>query len=314
MKNTFLKTVSVVALFASTNVAVQADGHADFNKDAAVETIKTLSADEMAGRGTGTEGNAKARMYLLDKLKTMGLEPLAGTYEYPFDFSVKRRNGEEKSFRTVNVLFRIKGTENTGKTMVVSAHYDHVGVRGGEIFNGADDNASGVAGLLAVAEHFQKHAPKNDVVFALFDAEEIGLQGARAFVKEIPDSAGNVAFNINLDMLSRSDKNELYVASAYHNKNLTPLLTEVASKAPVKLLMGHDDPKLGANDWTLQSDHGPFHRAGIPFIYFGVEDHPHYHRPSDDFDSVPIDFFLRSIETVVMAAEEVDNKLTVIVQ
>ncbi|MCK0068569.1 M20/M25/M40 family metallo-hydrolase [Kordiimonas laminariae] len=309
MKSRFMKTTSVLAFVAALSLSAQAGEKAEFSKENAVEVIKTLSADDMQGRGTGTEGNAKARAYLMDKLKAMKLEPLDGTYEYPFDFTVKRRNGDELSLSAVNLLFRIKGSDSGGKSIVISAHYDHVGVRGGEIFNGADDNASGVAGLLAAAEHFQKHPPKHDVIFALFDAEEVGLQGARAFVKEIPEAAGDVAFNINFDMLSRSDKNELYAAGAYHTAALKPVIEKVAAAAPVKLLMGHDDPKLGSNDWTLQSDHGPFHREGIPFLYFGVEDHPHYHRPSDDFETVPIDFFMRSIETVVMAAEAIDDDL-----
>ena len=309
MKSRFMKTASLLAFASTLSVSAYAGENAEFSKENAVEVIKTLSADDMQGRATGTEGNAKARAYLLNKLRAMKLEPLGGSYEHPFHFTVKRREGTQLSLDAVNLLFRIKGTESNGKSIVISAHYDHVGVRGGEIFNGADDNASGVAGLLAAAEHFQKHPPKHDVVFALFDAEEVGLQGARAFVKEIPEAAGSVAFNINFDMLSRSDKNELYAAGAYHTKALKPVIEKVAAKAPVKLLMGHDDPKLGANDWTLQSDHGPFHREGIPFLYFGVEDHPHYHRPSDDFETVPLDFFMRSIETVVMAADTIDENL-----
>lgn len=286
----------------------------EFDHDAALETVKILAADEMGGRAAGTDGNAKARAYLLDRIAALDLPPVGPTYEHSFRFSPGAEGQDPVEVTGTNLLFRMEGSENNELTMVISAHYDHVGTRNGEIYNGADDNASGVAGVLAIAEHFKANPPVNDVIFALFDAEEMGLQGARAFVrnKDLIDS--NIAFNINFDMLSRSDKNELYVAGVFHRPDLKPVVDRIAASAPVTLLMGHDDPALGNNDWTFSSDHGPFHRAGIPFLYFGVEDHPHYHRPSDDWETVPVDFFLRSLETVVAAATEIDASLGVLVQ
>ena len=73
--------------------------------------------------------------------------------------------------------------------------------------------------------------------------------------------------------------------------------------------MGHDRPEDGENDWTLQSDQGPFFQAGIPFLYFGVEDHPGYHKPTDDYADITIDFYLRSVETLIMVAKEADARL-----
>jgi Zn-dependent M28 family amino/carboxypeptidase len=136
----------------------------------------------------------------------------------------------------------------------------------------------------------------------------MGLQGARALVAAY-GAEDRADFNINFDMISRSDKGELYVAGAFHMPSLTPLLKAIAANASVNLLMGHDDPALGSSDWTSQSDQGVFHRVGIPFLYFGVEDHPHYHRTSDEFNTVPQDFFLRSIDTVILASHMVDQSL-----
>ncbi len=281
-----------------------------FDRDAALATVQTLAADEMNGRAAGTEGGALARAFLLREISKYGYSPVGPTYEHSFRFTPRRRNGEElPEVIGTNLLFRMDGTGDTGKTIVISAHYDHVGVRDGQIYNGADDNASGVAGVLAIAENFKETPPQNDVIFALFDAEEMGLQGARAFVRNMEMIDKNVAFNINFDMLSRSDKNELYVAGVFHRPELKPIVEGVADKAPVSLKMGHDDPALGSGDWTFASDQGPFHRAGVPFLYFGVEDHPHYHQPSDDFDTIPTDFFLRSLETVVIAAIDIDRWL-----
>ena len=299
---------AIVSGAVLTSTAVFAESVV-FDRDSAVATIKTLSADEMGGRRTGSEGSAKAQAFLLGRIADLMVDMVGPTHEHKFKFSTENEDGKNVDRVGTNLLFRIEGSGSTDKTIVVSAHYDHLGTRDGEIYNGVDDNASGVAGVFAVAEYFKAHQPKNDIIFALFDAEEMGLQGARSFVRNVERIDPNIAFNINFDMISRSDKNELYVAGAFHRPGLVPVIENIAKKAPVKLLTGHDDPALGANDWTFSSDHGPFHRADIPFIYFGVEDHPHYHRPSDDFDTVPVDFFLRSIETVVMAAAEVDSSL-----
>lgn len=265
-----------------------------------IDIIQILSADDMGGRQTGTEGNAKSRAYLKDELMFRGLS----VAEQAFTF--QNRAGD--MLGGINLIARIEG-KSQGLVMVVTAHYDHIGMRGDEIFNGADDNASGVAGAFAVADHFLANTPEHDVVIALLDAEEMGLQGARALVRDGLPGGGEIALNINFDMLSKNDKNELYAAGAFHRPYLEPVLKAVASEAPVSLKLGHDDPALGIDDWTLQSDHGPFHQAGIAFVYFGVEDHADYHKASDTFDRVPQDFFLASIETVVMAAEKLDAEL-----
>lgn len=283
-----------------------------FSREAAVETVKALSADAMGGRLTGTSGNAMARTFLLGRLKAMGVKPLGEAFEHPFDFAITR-DEETRAYSGINYLFRIEGRKPGNKAIVVTAHYDHVGTRQGQIYNGADDNASGVAGLFAVAESFLSTPPEHDIVFALLDSEELGLQGARALLGSDRLEGVDIALNINFDMLSQNNDDELYVAGAFHTASLKPLIDEVAARAPISLMMGHDDPALGNQDWTFQSDHGVFHRAGIPFVYFGVEDHPHYHQPSDDFDTIPLDFFIKSLETVVLAARHFDQSLESIV-
>lgn len=266
-----------------------------------LKLVQVLAADDMNGRLTGSDGNVKARTFLIEQLEARGLA--VSQQSFTFD------NREGESVEGINLISRIKGTGDSQQVLVVTAHYDHVGAREGEIYNGADDNASGVAGAFAVADHFLKEPPEHDVAIVLLDAEEMGLQGARALVRDGLPGEGVMAFNLNFDMLSKNDKNELYASGSYHNPQLVPLLSGVAGAAPVALKLGHDRPEQGPDDWTNQSDHGAFHNAGIPFIYFGVEDHPEYHQPSDDFETIPQDFFLRSIETVVMAAEAIDAQL-----
>ncbi|HEX8638356.1 MAG TPA: M20/M25/M40 family metallo-hydrolase, partial [Pyrinomonadaceae bacterium] len=191
-----------------------------------------------------------------------------------------------------------------------TAHYDHVGIQKGEIYNGADDDASGTAALFALAEYFNKNKPAHTIIFAAFDGEESGLRGSRAFVAAPPVKKEQIALNVNMDMVSRNDKNELYASGTYHYPAFKPMLEQVAKKAKIKLLLGHDRPEQGPNDWTNQSDHGSFHAAKIPFVYFGVEDHKDYHKPTDDFVNINQEFYVRAVETILEAVKSFDKNLS----
>lgn len=275
--------------------------------DKLMEDVRILSADDMQGRLVGSEGGAKARAYLLRRLAEIGVTPaMGGGFEHPFQTT---RGGA--AVTGVNLIGVIPGTGGSGRALVVMAHYDHVGVQGGQIYNGADDNASGVAALLAIAASLKQQAPLHDVILALVDGEEGGLSGARAMVADpaFKPLLDRTALAVNLDMVSRSDKNELYAAGAFRFPALKPYLLEVAAAAPVTLKLGHDDPALGKDDWTSQSDHMAFHVIGKPWVYFGVEDHPDYHQPSDDFAAIPEDFFRRSAKTVELAVRTFDRRL-----
>ena len=274
--------------------------------DRALDDVRVLSADDMQGRLVGTPGSEKARAYILSRFAQIGLSPLGDKFEQTFSFT--KRDGS--TVQGTNLVARIKGTEGSGKAVVVSAHYDHLGVRDGQVYNGADDNASGVAGLLAVAEAFKAKPPRHDVILAVVDAEEGGLRGAKAFAANPPVPLPTIALNINFDMLAKNPKNELYVAGTAPFPYLKPILVKAASTAKVTLKLGHDTDEGGKeNNWTTQSDHYAFAEKGVPWVYFGVEDHPEYHKPTDDFATVPRDFFKRSVATVVQASQALEHDL-----
>lgn len=280
-------------------------------RTAAVDTamvmadVRALAADSMEGRAAGSEGGARARRYIVRRLEEIGVDPLAVGYAMPFSFE----RGDE-TVEAVNLVARVPGRSPEGPVMVITAHYDHVGVQGEEIFNGADDNASGVAGLLEIARRLIADPPEHTVILAALDAEEMGLRGAREFVAAPPVPLERIAVVVNMDMIARGDRGELYAAGAYHYPFLRPLLEGVASEAPVRLVLGHDSPDLGpAQDWTLLSDHGAFHQAGVPFVYFGVEDHPDYHSPTDDVERIDPQFLRGAIETIVAAVRRLDGSL-----
>ena len=265
--------------------------------------IEVLADDAMRGRPAGD--NADARAYILNQFRAYGLRTFGGGYEMPFSFTSRQGAAVE----AVNLVGYLEGRVHPDSFIVVSAHYDHLGVRDGAVYNGADDNASGVAALLAAVAHFREHPPQHSIVFAAFDAEEMGLQGARQFVAEPPMPLDQIVLNVNFDMLSESDARELYTAGTHHYPHLRPHLEAVAERAPIHLRFGHDTPDLGPDDWTSASDHGAFHAAGIPFVYFGVEDHPRYHQPSDDYALIDHDFYLDVVATVIDAVATLDAAL-----
>jgi Zn-dependent M28 family amino/carboxypeptidase len=274
-----------------------------------LEDLSVLAADSMEGRRTGTEGNAMARRYLEGRFAEIGLRAFGDGYRQSFDFT--NRQGEELVGH--NLIGHIRGTRHPERYLVLTAHYDHLGIRNGQIYNGADDNASGTAGILAIAEWLTRHPPEHSVIIAALDAEEMGLAGARAFVASPPVPLASMALNVNLDMVSRNEHNELYAAGTYHYPFLRPPLERVAVYAPVTLRFGHDSPDLPrGEDWTMQSDHGAFHEVGIPFVYFGVEDHPDYHRPTDTVENIDPDFYGRAVQTILEAVRVLDAHLSAI--
>lgn len=264
-----------------------------------------LASDSLQGRKTNTAGSEIARTFIINRLQKLGVAAYVEDYTQPFTFG-------KDSIEATNILGFIQGYSDKN-FIVVSAHYDHLGIKNGtEIFNGADDNASGVTALLALAEYFRENQPENNILFAFFDAEEMGLQGARYFTQSVVMDTSKIKLNVNLDMVSRGDKNEIYAVGTYFTPFLKPLLVEAAHEKSIKLLFGRDNPNKKPN-WVGSSDHGPFHYAKIPFVYFGVDDHPDYHKITDTADKVNPEFYLEAIRLIKDAIENFDANLDNIV-
>lgn len=284
----------------------------DFDTKNTIRIFETLSADNMEGRRTGSPGAAKAQVFLREEIRK--LDVFDRVYEESFTTKPrKNRDGvipaDAPVYEAINLHALIDTDDgDTGPLLVITAHYDHLGIRDGKIFNGADDNASGSAALFAIAQSFSETAPENDILFIWFDAEEMGLQGARHYVLK-GDFGNRPVLNLNLDMVSQSQSGVIYASGTHHTPALKPLVTAAAKGVDLKLHFGHDRPEDGPSDWTLQSDHGPFHLAGLPFLYFGVEDHPNYHRDTDRFETIPLDFYEKSLRLIVNTAHKLDENL-----
>lgn len=270
-----------------------------------MDDVRVLSADDMQGREIDTKGSIKARNYILRRFKQEGLRPLPSGWLQPFRFTPK--DGAE--IQGVNVMGYVRGRRHPDRFIVVTAHYDHVGVGDdGQIHNGADDNASGVAALFEMARQLKSRRPDHSILFVAFDGEEYGMRGARAFMAAPPVPPEAMALNINLDMIGRLDKGEIYAAGTWQFPRLKPVLEAAAQGSKATLLFGHDRPEdAGGDNWVLRSDQEPFYRAGIPFVFFSVEDHADYHAPTDDPERIPVPFFEAAVEMIGAALRRFDQ-------
>ena len=276
-----------------------------------LEDVRILAADDMQGRDTGAPGGEMARNYIVGRLEALGVvAPPMGRLQ-PWEMQGRTRAGP-KTYNGVNVIGLIPGTRVTDRYIVVTAHYDHVGVSDGQVYNGADNNASGVATMLALAADLKRQAPEHSVLIVALDGEEHGLLGARHFVEAPPMPLESIAMNLNFDMTARAETDgKLWVTGTYQNPTLRPLLEGIPANGAVALAFGKDTPQDTGNDnWVESSDHAAFHRAQVPFLYLGVNYHPDYHRPSDDFERITPSVFISATELSIASFRALDRGLS----
>ncbi len=250
--------------------------------------VTYLSSDKMKGRGTGSKESEKAARYIRKQFKKLGLQP-KGTNGYDQKFTAKvRRVVVPDSIRTSkNVIGFLDN--NAARTIVIGAHYDHLGMgtQGsskaaspeGQIHNGADDNASGVAGLLELARCFSKNniAEPVNFLFIAFGAEELGLVGSRHFVNHPTIPLETIHLMSNMDMIGRYNAERGVGIGGYGTSNVWP---DIFENIPSSVKFFTDRAGSGG------SDHGSFYAKQIPVLFFHTGGHDDYHMPSDDAGKV----------------------------
>jgi Zn-dependent M28 family amino/carboxypeptidase len=243
---------SLALLVVCAGVA-QADVSAD---------IDFLAKPELDGRVAGSEGDKTARAYITKRMTDAGLT--VSEQAFTFDETT-----------TANVIGIIKGESDD--IIIVGAHYDHLG--DGHL--GANDNASGVAGMLAVADRFAGTKPKRTLAFIAFGGEEEGMMGSTFYVAHAPDALpmANVVQYINLDMIG-SYKSKGFVAAMGTFTKLP------ARKAMNKLVKKYPKTHVGLGGRAARSDHAPFCDAGIPYVFFWTPDTRCYHETCDKTDKI----------------------------
>ena len=271
-----------------------------FNEKSLLHHIETLSSDAFEGRRTGTKGALKAGDYIVNQFTLFNVLPLGKIYRQPFSFT-----NEGKYYEGNNILGFIEGSVYPEEYIVISAHYDHEGIKFGRVYNGADDNASGISALFSFAEYFKNNPPKHSVILAAFDAEELHLKGSEYYVNNAIIPLKKIMVNLNMDMISRSNSNELFAVGTVYNKTLKNVVTGHNYSNKIKFLTGHDEGNWQDN-WTDASDHASFHNKGIPFLYFGVEDHKDYHEPTDDYENIQPEFYIEAVKVIMSVFEKID--------
>ncbi len=279
-----------------------------------ITSLAVLSADSLEGRKTGSRGNQRAQQFLVRQFSAFGLQSFNGSFAQSFKFVPRSQrnygtgNGQH-SETGINIIGYLPGQRNSKLAIIITAHYDHEGVRSGETYNGANDNSSGVSAMLAAAGYFSRHLPDHTIIFAALDAEETGLNGARAFVRNPPFPLKNIALNINMDMISPAADSLLYISGTDHFPQLSKYVAAVSRASFLKVIPGHNSLD-DLEDWTYSSDHAPFYYHSIPFLYLGVEDKAHYHKPSDTFENINQPFFLEASEVMLELLINLDRDLS----
>lgn len=269
---------------------------------------KKLSSDEFLGRRTGN--NIQSQELISSYFSEIGLTKFGDSFKQSFNFQSKKT---KENIVGTNIVGYLKGKKFPEKYIVIGAHYDHLGIRNDVVYNGADDNASGTSALLVLAKHFANHQPNHSIIFVAFDAEEMGLRGASAFVNSPPVELSKILLNINFDMLSINPNNEIYVVGTHYYPNFKPLIEQASAGIKVKVSYGHDDPDDKTERyWMFSSDNGPFHRKGIPNITFSEEDHIHYHKPTDDFENINKDFYKEVVRLILKSIIKIDQNFPLI--
>lgn len=229
-------------------------------------------------------GAARASQHIADAFQRLQLQPaFLGSYFQPIPWLLADLDRRPASFIGRNVAAFLPGSDPQLKDewIVLSAHFDHLGQKGSQWFPGADDNASGVAMLLEVAERFalQSNKPRRSVYFVAFDQEESGLLGSTYFATKPPRPFGKLKACLTADMIGRSMVNVMdeyvFVLGSESSPRLRWLLEDVKPANGLKV------GRLGADLIGTRSDYGPFRDRRIPFLFFSTGQHADYHKPTD---------------------------------
>ena len=271
--------------------------------------LYTLAADNMEGRQSGTPGIEKAAVYIESEFKKIGLSTFGDLDSYRQTFTFKNRKSKDDIISS-NIIGVLEGKSKKDEYVIISAHYDHLGMKksgeGDLIYNGANDDASGVTGVLALAAYFKKVGHERTIVFAAFTAEEMGLIGSTYFGKEI-DAAKFVA-GINLEMIGKTPS---FVANTAW---LTGFERSDFGKIIQKNLKGSGyqlfpDPYKNFNLF-FRSDNASLARLGVPSHTFSttpIDKDPDYHQVSDEAETLNITVITQTIQAVAIGTESIIN-------
>ncbi|MCS6929374.1 MAG: M20/M25/M40 family metallo-hydrolase [Saprospiraceae bacterium] len=279
--------------------------------------ITYLASDKLKGRGTATAEERKAAQYIAKHFRKAGLKPLGDNGTWFHTFSFRKTNdphGVESTDAAILTSQNVVGFLDNGAahTIVIGAHYDHLGLGydrnsldpnpQGKIHNGADDNASGTAGVLELARYFAKNGvrERHNFLFICFSAEELGLIGSKKYTERPTIDLEKVHFMLNMDMIGRlNQERRLMIGGVGTAPDFVPLIESLPKG---NLVIRMDSSGIGP------SDHASFYLKNIPVLFLFTGQHADYHKPSDDVDKINFAGQKAVLEFAVRLVEALDQR------
>ncbi|WP_010521126.1 M28 family metallopeptidase [Aquimarina agarivorans] len=280
--------------------------------------LTDFASDDMEGRETGESGQKKAAAYLKSYYQNLNI-PSPATIDY-FQYIPKEFfNGSIK--KSENVIAFLEGTEYPDELIVISAHYDHLGINAnGGIYNGADDNGSGTTSILQIAEAFAKAkkegaGPKRSILFLHFTGEEKGLYGSRYYTENPLFPLKNTVCDLNIDMIGRIDDehsnapNYIYIIGSDRLSNELHLINEAINNKYTLFNLDYKyNKKSDPNRFYYRSDHYNFAKNDIPIIFYFNGVHDDYHKITDEVDKINYDLLTKRSKLIFYTAWELANR------
>ena len=283
------------------------------------EHLFLLSSDILEGRKTGENRQKMAVNYFTAyyqhlKLMAPELHPRY-TQNIPQEYFEGRSDGPSQ-----NILAYIEGSEFPNEVIVISAHYDHLGMKGEEVYNGADDNASGSSAVMELAQSFQMakkqgNGPKRSILFLHLTGEEIGLFGSKFYIEHPVFSLDSTVVDLNIDMVGRVDKKHtgnkdyIYLIGSDRLSQDLHNISQETNKTYTQLKLDYTyNNEKDPNNYYQRSDHYNFAKNNIPVIFYFNGTHEDYHRTTDTADKIDFELLALRTRLVFYTAWEIANR------
>ncbi len=291
-------------------------------KERLQNNLTSIAADSMEGRDTGSEGQKKAGRYIIDFYKRNGITYPKGANNYyqPIPAAYLNAKYNEKLNDSENIWAYIEGTEKPDEVVVVSAHYDHVGIKNGEVYNGADDDGSGTVAIMEIAAAFQKaknegNGPKRSVLILHMTGEEHGLHGSRYYSENPLFPLTNTVADVNIDMIGRRDNfhpdsnNYVYVIGSDYLSTDLYTICEQVNQQYIQLNLDYKyNDKKDSNRFYYRSDHYNFAKNGIPSVFLFNGTHEDYHKATDEVSKIEFDALTKRTQYGFAIVWEIANR------
>lgn len=274
--------------------------------------LNQFTSDEFKGRRAGKEGQKQAADFLRDYYIAQGIQsPLGDTLYYQYIPADKLPKGTGDS---ENVVAFIKGIEKPNEVLIISAHYDHLGIKNNAIYFGADDNGSGTSAVMEMAQAFKLaekagHRPKRSILFLHLTAEEIGLQGSEYYTENPIFDLNKTIANLNIDMIGRvdrkhlKDENYIYLIGADRISKELHYISEKINNEYFNINLDYTfNDENDRNRYYDRSDHYNFAKHDIPVIFYFNGEHADYHEPSDTPDKINYSLLERRTKLIFATA------------